>query len=53
MSVYSIVIGFLKHNCLHHSALLYTLQNSMVILTNKNVYLRCTFVLSTLGTEQR
>jgi len=24
----------------------------MVILTNKNGYLSCTFVLSTLGTEQ-
>ena len=32
---------------------LYILQNSMVILTNKNGYLSCTFVLSTLGTEQR
>ena len=26
---------------------------SMVILTNKNGYLSCTFVLSTLSTEQR
>ena len=31
---------------------LVTLQNFMVILTNKNGYLSCTFVLSTLGTEQ-
>ena len=28
-------------------------KKSMVILTNKNGYLSCTFVLSTLGTEQR
>ena len=28
-------------------------KNSMVILTNKNGYLSFTFVLSTLGTEQR
>ena len=28
-------------------------KKSMVILTNKNSYLSCTFVLSTLGTEQR
>jgi len=28
-------------------------KNSMDILTNKNVYLSCTFVLSTLGTEHR
>ena len=28
-------------------------KKSMVILTNKNGYLSCTFVLSTLDTEQR
>ena len=28
-------------------------KKCMVILTNKNGYLSCTFVLSTLGTEQR
>ena len=28
-------------------------KNSMTILTNKNGYLSCTFVFSTLGTEQR
>ena len=32
---------------------LYHCKTSMVILTNKNGYLSCTFVLSTLGTEQR
>ena len=28
-------------------------KKSMVVLTNKNGYLSCTFVLSTLGTEHR
>ena len=52
-------MGFTQYSCLAQlELLLYSrpilhCKNSMVILTNKNGYLSFTFVLSTLGTEQR
>ena len=43
--------GYGGHECVHRIHI--HCKKSMVILTNKNGYLSCTFVLSTLGTEQR
>ena len=66
MGIDSIGLKILKHCALalfkpiHHQSMLSMeiagtvhCNNSMVVLTNKNGYLNCTFVFSTLGTEQR